>query len=197
MKYAITGASGLVGRNLTPKLLRSGCSVVVLGRNREKLESIYPALNCFDYSNLPAALEHVDGIIHLAIANNDSDSGLDDMRLANVSLLQEILVEGGKQNVRFILYTSTTHVNSGRMDSYTLTKREAEDVLAKENGMRTEIIRLPAVYSHEARGKQRFINCFPNFLQSVLVKTLRKIFPIEEIDEVCDSIIERIIKIDS
>lgn len=75
MKVLVTGATGLVGRQLLKRLIASGHEVVVLTRNLEEASITLP-VRCLIHEWFPdrghldeRALEGVDGVIHLAGEN--------------------------------------------------------------------------------------------------------------------------------
>ena len=66
MNILITGASGLIGKELGKKLVSEGHSVVVTSRNPEKTKLLLP-FPCKVFKTPGEALrEKIDGIIHLA-----------------------------------------------------------------------------------------------------------------------------------
>lgn len=71
-KVIITGATGLIGRNLIKDLLKSNYKVTAIVRNKNKSSSIFPSeveLVQWDFNskdNLSDSLENAFSIIHLA-----------------------------------------------------------------------------------------------------------------------------------
>ncbi len=71
MKVAITGATGLVGRSLVPKLLAVGHEVVVLTRNASAATQKFPQATVVQYRPLESgdwqqAIDGCDGVVNLA-----------------------------------------------------------------------------------------------------------------------------------
>jgi uncharacterized protein len=71
MRVAITGATGLVGRSLVPKLLASGHEVVVLTRNASAATQKFPQATVVQYRPLESgdwqrAIDGCDGVVNLA-----------------------------------------------------------------------------------------------------------------------------------
>jgi uncharacterized protein len=71
MRVAITGATGLVGRSLVPKLLAAGHEVVVLTRNASTATQKFPQATVVQYRPLESgdwqrAIDGCDGVVNLA-----------------------------------------------------------------------------------------------------------------------------------
>jgi uncharacterized protein len=71
MKVAITGATGLVGRSLVPKLLTAGHEVVVLTRNASAATQKFPGATVIQYRPMESgdwqqAIDGCDGVVNLA-----------------------------------------------------------------------------------------------------------------------------------
>lgn len=72
MKIVLTGATGLVGKEIGKKLVQKGHEVVVLSRRPEETKLICPFPHesyGWGDTDRPGWFEHIDGVIHLAGAN--------------------------------------------------------------------------------------------------------------------------------
>ena len=150
MKVLITGANGFVGRNLQLHLAeRKDVQVVCFTRGD-------------DVAQLPALLQGVDFVFHLAGVNRPQDP--QEFVSGNVDLTQTLcqavcaVVEATGKPVP-IIYTSSAQ--AGRGNPYGQSKRGAEDALlaaARSHQVPVHIFRLPNVF-----GKW----CKPNYNSAV------------------------------
>jgi UDP-2-acetamido-2,6-beta-L-arabino-hexul-4-ose reductase len=150
MKVLITGANGFVGKNLQLHLAeRKNVQVVCFTRDD-------------DAARLPALLQGVDFVFHLAGINRPQDpqeftTGNVDLTLALCQAVGAVAKSTGKKLP--IVYTSSTQ--AGRENPYGQSKRGAEDALfalAHSHQVPVHVFRLPNVF-----GKW----CKPNYNSAV------------------------------
>lgn len=150
MKVLITGANGFVGKNLQLHLAeRKDVQVVCFTRDD-------------DVAQLPALLQGVDFVFHLAGVNRPQDpqefvSGNVDLTRALCQAVGALVVARGKPVP--IVYTSSAQ--AGRDNPYGQSKRGAEDALLalqRSHSVPVHIFRLPNVF-----GKW----CKPNYNSAV------------------------------
>jgi UDP-2-acetamido-2,6-beta-L-arabino-hexul-4-ose reductase len=150
MKVLITGANGFVGKNLQLHLAeRKDVKVVCFTRDD-------------DATRLPALLQGVDFVFHLAGINRPQDpreftTGNVDLTLALCQVVGAVAQSTGKKLP--IVYTSS--IQAGRDNPYGQSKRGAEDALfalAHSHQVPVHVFRLPNVF-----GKW----CKPNYNSAV------------------------------
>jgi len=169
MRILVTGATGKVGSRLVPRLIAKGHEVRILVRDAAKA----PALmeqgakavvgDLFNSASLPAAVEGVDAIVHLAaLFRTFTDTeGITNTNYNGTVALAKAAIEAG---VKRFVFTSTSNVyHSGyghpareddavdRNDSrvYSSSKIAAEQellALHKSDGLDVRILRLSFVY---------------------------------------------------
>lgn len=150
MKVLITGANGFVGKNLQLHLSeRKDIEVVCFTRAQS-------------VADLPAVLQGVDCVFHLAGINRPQDpaefvTGNTDLTQVLSDAVADMAVRTGKKVP--VVYTSSTQAE--RDNPYGHSKRAAEDVLftlQRTHGVSVHVFRLPNVF-----GKW----CKPNYNSAV------------------------------
>ncbi|WP_029008674.1 NAD-dependent epimerase/dehydratase family protein [Azospirillum halopraeferens] len=159
MTLLITGATGLVGERLLPRLVEAGFSCRVLLRaGRICPEGAEAATgDILDPSTLPNAVRGVSAIVHLAAVFRTQDTDL--IWKSNRDGTRNLIAAASAHapDARFIM-SSTSHVynndnpHPGREDdpvdprhAYPASKVAAEKEL-RESGLNWSIIRFPFVY---------------------------------------------------
>lgn len=158
-KVLVTGATGLVGARLVPRLMETGVDCCVLVRNGKNVPSGVTVVegDLFDTASLLQAVKNVSTIIHLAAVFRTQDTGL--IWKSNLEGTRNLItaVKSYETDTRFIM-ASTAHVynknnpHPGREDdgvhpehAYPASKVAAEREL-RESGLNWSILRLPFVY---------------------------------------------------
>lgn len=160
-RIAVTGASGFIGRTLCAALRDAGYDVLPLGRGET------------DYScqNLTAALQGVDGVIHLAgrrMTREDAPMDLAPFWQPNVALIGDLVMAARAAGVQKIVLASTIATYSPAsglpyvedaparpINAYALSKLMAEqhlEMLTRARGPDAIALRLAAVYGHGEKG---------------------------------------------
>lgn len=138
MRVLITGANGFIGKNLAVHL-------------RERKIEVVPFTRDTATAQLPALLDGVDFIFHLAGVNRPQDPAEFDTGNAGLteSLTQAILASG-----RAVPIAYTSSIQAERDNPYGQSKRAAEDSIAKlaaQCGAPAFIYRLPNVFGKWAK----------------------------------------------
>ena len=71
MKIIVTGATGFIGQKLVPYLKEANVELLLVGRNTEKLKTLFPNEKVTCYEDLEANSNGYDTLVHLAIMNNN------------------------------------------------------------------------------------------------------------------------------
>ncbi|MFC5353728.1 NAD-dependent epimerase/dehydratase family protein [Azospirillum himalayense] len=159
MTILITGATGLVGERLVPRLIEAGRSCRLLLRAGKPCAAGATAVtgDILDPSTLPDAVRGVSAIVHLAAVFRTQDSDL--IWRSNLDGTRNLIAAAKAEapEARFIL-SSTSHVynignpHPGREDdpvdpkqAYPASKVAAENAL-RESGLTWSIVRFPFVY---------------------------------------------------
>ncbi|HTG39920.1 NAD(P)-dependent oxidoreductase [Sphingomonas sp.] len=162
MTILVTGATGLVGERLLPRLLESGADCRVLVRSGKNGPAGVPAVegDLFDPASLAVAVAGVSAIIHLAAVFRTQDTDL--IWKSNLEGTRNLIAaaQAHAPDARFIM-ASTSNVydrNSPRpgretdavepQDAYPASKVAAERALF-ESGLNWAVLRLPFVYGDD------------------------------------------------
>lgn len=146
-RVLITGATGLIGRHLTEKLVKSGASVIVVGRSRNKLEKVFAEILNYEHLSIlegdvaktfPVNNTYLDYIFHAA----SPISGLEirtkpvDTISANIDGLRNCLEYlKNQESGRLIVFSSATVYGN-----YDLSKDVivTEDMTDKADALHTQ-----------------------------------------------------------
>lgn len=159
MTILITGATGLVGERLVPRLIEAGLACHVLLRAGKACPQGATAIvgDILNPSTLSDAVRGVSAVVHLAAVFRTQDTDL--IWRSNLEGTRNLIaaVKAGAPEARFIM-SSTSHVYSidnphpGREEdpvapkhAYPASKVAAEKKL-RESGLNWSIIRFPFVY---------------------------------------------------
>jgi len=159
MKILVTGATGLVGQRLSPRLAAAGFQCRALVRRGGEVASGVQTIegDLFDPASLARAVEGVDAIVHLAAVFRSADADL--IWKSNLEGTRNLIAaaEAHAGTARFIL-ASTSNVyerggarpacESDAVDpkqAYPASKVAAEETL-RRSGLNWTILRFPFVY---------------------------------------------------
>src|SRR5262245_55924625 len=146
MKIVVTGAAGLVGQNLVPRLkARPGVDIVAIDKhpaNTAILRRLHP-----DIAVVAADLAHDDGWqgrvadADVVIVSHAQIGGLDEaVFTANNVTATERLIAAVRGHDPFLVHISSSVVNSAAEDWYTESKKEQER-LVLASGLRAVVLR--------------------------------------------------------
>jgi len=189
MGIIITGASGFVGRNIIPAFIESKEDLLLVGRNREKLQKLFPNTPVVDYENLKVAAKGYATLVHLAVRNNDKSGDISEFREANVELLKAVVGSVKGTGIKTIIYaTSLQASEKSNASPYAISKREAENLLSRINDVAIVKLRLPIVYGKTYAGKLKVLLGIPSFLRPFVFKMLAAFKPTVHMDHVAKAI---------
>ncbi|MFP9098537.1 NAD-dependent epimerase/dehydratase family protein [Flavobacterium sp. RHBU_24] len=157
-KILVTGATGLVGSRLLPRLVEAGYNCAALVRGKEVASGVTAIEgDLFDAVSLAEAVSDAVAIIHLAAVFRSPDTDL--IWKSNLEGTRNLItaVKSNAPDARFI-FASTSHVydmnnpHPGREDdalnpkhAYPASKVAAEKEL-RESGLNWSVLRFPFVY---------------------------------------------------
>jgi nucleoside-diphosphate-sugar epimerase len=146
-RIVVTGAAGLVGQNLVPRLWSAGCQDIVAidkhGGNAAILAENHPAVRVVeaDLSHDSAWEECLADCSTLVIGHAQIGGLLaEDFVRNNIRATQRLLEVATRQGVRYVVHISSSVVNSMAVDDYTETKK-AQEALVRDSGLKHVILR--------------------------------------------------------
>lgn len=171
-KIVITGAAGLVGQNLLPRLKRSGLGEIVAidkhVSNTEVLRRFHPEIRVIhaDLAVSGAWEQEIRGCTHLVSAHAQI-GGLhhEEFVRNNVLATERVLDAALTAKVGYIVNISSSVVNSLAVDDYTETKK-AQEALIAASGIQQVILRPTLMFGWFDR---KHIGWLARFMQRVPV----------------------------
>jgi nucleoside-diphosphate-sugar epimerase len=146
-KIVVTGAAGLVGQNLIPRLKRGGAVEIVAidkhPRNVAILRQLHPELRVVeaDLAERGAWEQELTGCTHLVILHAQI-GGLyaEEYVRNNVTASERLMDAAVRAGVPYAVNISSSVVNSMAVDNYTETKK-AQEALTLASGIRQVVLR--------------------------------------------------------
>jgi nucleoside-diphosphate-sugar epimerase len=132
----VTGAAGLVGQNLIPRLKDRGWSVVGIDKhpaNTARLRALHPDITVVEADlSQPGAWTDALAGAEAVVINQAQIGGLDRAEFVanNVTATQNILAAAAAQGVPYLVQISSSVVNSKAQDFYVETKTAQERLMA-------------------------------------------------------------------
>ena len=146
-KIVITGAAGLVGQNLVVELEAQGYRrIVSIDKHRHNLDilrGLHPGVEAIEADfaepgDWSAAFTGADVVVQLHAQITGKFPG--EFERNNLVATRRVLEACHVHSVPYLVHVSSSVVNSAAQDSYTLTKR-AQEALVAESGLRHCILR--------------------------------------------------------
>jgi lipopolysaccharide/colanic/teichoic acid biosynthesis glycosyltransferase len=190
MRIVVTGASGFIGAQIIPILDKAGVELLLVGRDKVKLNKHFPQFRAITYENLEKEATGFDALVHLAIRNNDHKGSIKDFRTVNVDFLETVLNAARNAGIKTFIHTTTLHVlDENNSSAYAQTKHEAEELLTNVRGISVVNIRLPAVYGEIFKGKLALLMRFPAFIRPIAFQLLASLKPTVHVKHVASAIL--------
>ncbi|WP_417411996.1 sugar transferase [Hoeflea sp.] len=191
MRIIVTGASGFVGRELVPLLADAGGKLLLVGRNTEVLEHLFPDQAVCDYASLAQEAKGFDMLVHLAVANSDSAASLATYRDVNVDFTCKVAQMAREAGVACFVHVSSSHALDGQNQSgYAVSKREAAERLKSVAGLQVINVYLPLVYGREWSGRLAWLNRLPNGPANRLFRAFAALKPTVNIERFAEFLIK-------
>lgn len=171
MKIIVTGAAGLVGQNLVPRLKARGHQIVGIDKhpaNVRILSALHPdieviAADLASDTGWETALDGADVVVvgHAQIGGLVEEEFIRNNQLATEKLLSAIKARGGCR----LVHISSSVVNSAAVDWYTETKK-AQEAMVRASGLPAVILRPTLMFGWFDR---KHLGWLARFMQKVPV----------------------------
>lgn len=146
-KIVITGAAGLVGQNLVPRLKQDRSDELVAidkhEKNAEILRKFHPDIRVVieDLANPGSWERELEGCTHL-VCSHAQIGGLhrEEFVRNNITATERLITAAKRNHVRYVVNISSSVVNSKAVDDYTETKK-AQEALVAASGIPQVILR--------------------------------------------------------
>jgi nucleoside-diphosphate-sugar epimerase len=132
----VTGAAGLVGQNLIPRLKDRGYRVIGIDKhptNTKRLAELHPDIRVIEADLAkPGDWQAAFGGVDAVVLNQAQIGGLDRAEFVanNVTATEHILDAIGRHEVPYFVHISSSVVNSQAQDLYVETKTAQEKIVA-------------------------------------------------------------------
>ncbi|MCA8985189.1 MAG: sugar transferase [Planctomycetaceae bacterium] len=190
MKIVITGASGFVGQNIVPLLLRAGAELLLIGRDPRKLQRLFPGQNCRGYEELACCGAGYDVVLHLAVVNNNSKLPPEAFHATNVDHLLQVAEAARRAGIpRFINVSSVHALDPHNQTAYARSKRTGAEQLQQIEGIESRTLFLPLVYADRWSGKLAILNRLPKPLATLLFRPLAALKPTVHVKQLAEFVL--------
>ncbi|RYD72237.1 MAG: NAD(P)-dependent oxidoreductase [Verrucomicrobiaceae bacterium] len=171
LRIVITGASGSIGRPLVKDFIARGAELLLVGRDPNALRTLFPGASCCSYDDLSEVGRGYDGLLHLAVLNNNAPETADAFLRANVDLTQTVLQAAHSAGIERLVYASTVQsLDSRNQSPYAASKRAATELVAGTEGLDTRILHLAAVVGDRLTGRLALLDRLPLVLSKPLLE---------------------------
>lgn len=182
MRIVVTGASGFIGRPLVKDFLARGAQLLLVGRDPERLRYLFPGVESCSYEGMAERSQGYDGLLHLAVLNNNVTASAAEYREVNVELTKTVLLAAQRAGIPRFVYASTVQALAARNQSpYASSKRIASRHLAAAESMDVRILYLAAVVGETLSGRMAIIGRAPMQIRRHLIELYSALTPVTDV----------------
>lgn len=189
-KIVLTGVTGFVGGMLVPRLRKAGADLLLVGRDPTTLAARFSGVASCGYDDLAQRASGFDMIVHLAVANTDTDLSEAAVFAVNVDLSLRVAKAAQAAGVpRMILLSSTHALDPSASSAYARSKREAAAALAGLDGIDVRPLHLGAVHGDGFAGRLSALRRLPAPIGRAAFSALSALKPTTHVDALTDAIL--------
>lgn len=178
LKIVVTGATGYVGRSLVPLIQKNGNDILLVGRDKAKLDTTFAGCRCCLYEDFAPSAKSYTVLLHLAVLNNNSDAPLERFIEVNVKGALETAELARQASIRTLVNFSSTHaLDPKNMSHYAVSKRLAATELVKIKDLEVVSIYLPYVYNPQFTDRLTWLKKLPSPLARLMFHALASLKP--------------------
>lgn len=187
MKIVVFGATGFVGQKLVPLLKEAGHQLLLVSRDRAKLERLFSGIATADYSNFEQKASQFDLAINLATLNSDAKASLKEFNAVNKELMILLAQSCNRQGVKSFININSVHALDINNNSfYAQSKRAGARALTQLSFPNYFNIYLPSVHGDEWAGKLGVLNRIPKALAKLIYVPLSAYKPTVNVAQLAD-----------
>lgn len=164
-RIVITGASGFIGRMLVPRLVSNGKQLLLVGRDLNKLQKMYPDIECCAYDEISTKAKNFDLLLHLASLTKKRAATAEELALVNVALFINVIASARKARIKRLINVSIFSVVDNPKSPYARSRKAALSVAHGSNNILITNLFLPVIYDDNYTGKLSFIGKLPRFVR--------------------------------
>ena len=191
LPIVVTGASGFLGCQTIPRLMKKGFSVTTVGRSTKFLSELFPSCPSIDYEKLEELAPKSAIFLHLAACNNNDNISQEEYYKINVDFLLATARAAKVTGATHFINLASTHALFGNGgDPYAQSKAAGAKQLTQEFPSFSSNIYLPIVYGDRFSGKLGILNQFPLPIAKALLAMLGLLKPKIHIDRLIDQVVK-------
>jgi lipopolysaccharide/colanic/teichoic acid biosynthesis glycosyltransferase len=166
-------------------LQASGNDVLLVGRDKAKISTLFPGCRCGDYADLVRQAKGSTVLLHLAVLNNDSKAPLESFLEVNVKGALETAALAREAGITtFVNFSSTHALDTKNTSHYAIRKRQAATELAKLEGLEIVNIHLPYAYNPRFIDRLTFLNKLPAPLARLVFHAVASLKPTVSVERI-------------
>ena len=174
-----------------PLLQNRTDELILVGRNPDKLKKIFPGVVCCTLDELTSVAHGFDGLVHLAVLNNDKQGTEADFHKVNAKLAYETAKVAEACEIKKFYNFSSVHVLDNHNQSfYANSKRSAVELLKNLERIKIVNVYLPFVRGEKWNGKLSFLGYFPLVLANPIQSFLLALKPSVKVEMLADFILQ-------
>lgn len=177
---------------LVPELSNGGAELILLGRDKSKLLSIFGNNKIFGYDDLLEVSKNADLFLNLAVLNNDQSQNSDAMDFVNANFaahLANSAMQGGVK--RFVNVSSIHALDPNDTRPYASSKRAGVSAVDAATEGRATHLYLPAVIGEKFAGALSPLNALPKPMARALLGPLSALKPVLPVSELADWVMQQ------
>jgi lipopolysaccharide/colanic/teichoic acid biosynthesis glycosyltransferase len=171
--------------------LHAGAELLLVGRDPERLVSLFPGIKACGYDQLAKQGRDFDLLVHLAVVNSNVDASADVFHDVNVGHMLEVQAQARSAAIgKFINVSSIHALDDGNNSSYAASKRAGVTVL-RDLDSHSLSLYLPAIVGTRLAGRLAVLDGLPAPILNLMVGMLSALRPTLHVEKLAHYLLER------